>query len=449
MRKWIFNLFFAAILFPGQYLSGQDQEVISRQKDSLILLRLELNQLKMDQEVISMKLDSLISDLIQKKKAAEAESDMQRLIDEANQLAVREKEKEEDISKKFHSGARQQQGLNPNLSLGGDFFGAISSSKNEFISEPGGVSYGNNGFFMREVEVAMEAPLDPFTRGKAFLSVTKEAISIEEAYMEWLNLPLNMNLKIGIFYAEFGLLNRYHDHALPQFDRPRALVNLFSNKGLGGTGLSSSFMLPEIIFADASTLDLTVVRGRSDGDNFSFAENSFLYIGQFKNFYDINQNNYFEFRLSGVAGQNPSAGDNFSYVGSIGFTYKWVPMGREKYRTVDWKTELLYSYRKENTGIIRSKGFYSSVQNKLGARFWIGARIGYSELPYDRAQHEWDYTVNLDFWQSEFVFTRIQYQYNSRNIESMDPAPPGLLPDDHSLIVQVCWAMGPHKHEAY
>ena len=95
--------------------------------------------------------------------------------------------------------------------------------------------------FLREVEVALEAPLDPFTRGKTFISISKDEISIEEAYMEWLNLPLKMNLKIGIFYAEFGPLNRYHDHALPQFDRPRALVNLFSNKGLGGAWVCCKF----------------------------------------------------------------------------------------------------------------------------------------------------------------------------------------------------------------
>jgi hypothetical protein len=449
MNKWYITLITVFIIVPGHFLYSQNNKAVFPDKDSLTQIRLELNQLKNKQEIIDSKLDSLISDLIHKEQVAEAESEMQKLVDEANHLAVVEREREENLSKKFHSGTRQQQGLNPNLSLGGDFFGAISNSKHEFISEPGDVSYGNNGFFMREVEIGMEAPLDPFTRGKAFLSVTKEAISIEEAYMEWLNLPLKMNLKIGIFYPEFGPLNRYHDHALPQFDRPRALVNLFSNSGLEGTGLSSSFMLPEIIFADASTLDLAVVRGTATGDNFSFADNSFLYIGQFKNFYDLTQDSYFEIRLSGAAGRNPSAGCNFSYVGSLGFTYKWVPMGREKYRTLDWKTELLCSYREEDSGTVFSKGFYSTVQDKLNARLWLGARIGYSELPYDHRQHEWDFSINLDFWQSEFVFTRIQYQYNNRNIESTDPSLPGLLPDDHSLVLQVCWAMGPHKHEAY
>jgi len=445
MRKRLLILLIFLIHFPAHFLSAQDQRY---QQDSLILLKKELVQLKSEQTITRAKLDSLLLNICQKEEMVQTEDDLGKLLEEANNLAERQKEEETHLSKKFQSGVRQQQGLNPNISLGGDFFGAVSSAKNDFISDPGDVYYGNNGFFLREVELALESPLDPFTRGKTFISISKEAINIEEAYMEWLNLPLNMNLKIGIFYSEFGPLNRYHDHALPQFDRPRALVNLFSNKGLGGTGLASSFMLPEILFASATTLDLTIINGTNTGENFSFADKGLLYIGQFKNYYDINQNSYFEIRVSGVTGINPSTGENRSYVGSLGLIYKWVPIGREKYRTIDWKTELLYSYRNDISEDIKAKGFYSSIQNKLNAKFWIGGRIGYSELPYDRSQNEWDYSINIDFWQSEFVFTRIQYQYNRRNRYSpLVPLSP--LPDDHSIILQVNWAMGPHKHEAY
>ena len=266
--------------------------------------------------------------------------------------------------------------------------------------------------------------------------------------MEWLNLPLNMILKTGIFRAEFGLLNRYHDHALPQFDKPRALVNLFSNSYLGGTGASLNFLLPRLLSADASSLDIAVFNG---GNDFSFAKgwNSGLtYVAHWKNYYDLSKNSYFEFRISGTMGKNSLSKEYNSYVGSCGLAYKWIPVGREKYRTLDWKTELLYSYREDSIENVRSLGFYSSIQNKLNARFWLSGRIGYSQLPYDSSQHEWDFTACLDFWQSEFVFTRLQYQYNLREINELkDYMVP--LPSNHSVIIQIVWAMGPHKHEAY
>lgn len=449
MKRWFFYCIIILIFIPGSHLKAQDtRAAVQALKDSIDFLKAEIGMLKEQSKNFGLRLDSVAAGRTESTSVTSGNGDISKLMEEAARLSEMEEVKEENVAKKFLSGARQQQGLNPNISLGGDFFGGISSSGSELITDPGDVSYGNNGFYLREVELGLESALDPFTRGKAFISVSKDAISIEEAYMEWLNLPLNMNLKVGIFYSEFGPLNRYHDHALPQFDRPRALVNLFSNKGLGGTGVATSFMLPKLLFADASTLDLSVVRGTETGNSFSFADKSFLYIGQYKNFYDITQNSYFEFRLSGVAGKNPEEEGNHSYVGSLGLSYKWVPMGREKYRTFDWKIELFYSRRTENNLNVNTKGFYSSVQNKLNARFWLGGRLGYSELPFDPDQYEWDYTINLDFWQSEFVFTRLQYQYNRRNFRLAD-FPSADLPSDHSVILQICWAMGPHKHEAY
>jgi len=297
-----------------------------------------------------------------------------------------------------------------------DFFGGVSTSNASSINEPSDISYGNNGFYLREAQLSLVAPLDPFTRGKGFISATPEGFYVDEVYMEWLNLPLNMNLKAGLFKSEFGFLNRYHDHALPQFDRPKVLVNMFGTGGLGGSGIATNFLLPSVI-AHSTSLDVSVIYGSNAQ---TFRPNSLpgvMFTGQFLNYYDLSASSYIEVRLSGATGKNDhSTGDFNSYIGSAGIAYKWAPVGREKYRTLEWKTEFLYGYMEYPEEAHRSKGFYSSIQNKLGARFWLGGRIGYSELPYDPSQYEWDYTLSLDFWQSEFVITRLQYQYNDRSI---------------------------------
>ena len=87
----------------------------------------------------------------------------------------------------------------------------------------------------------------------------------------------------------------------------------------------------------------------------------------------------------------------------------------------DWKTEFLYNIYELPGSNVKSKGFYTSVQNKLNSRFWVGGRIGYSELPYDNKQSEWDFTACVDFWQSEFVFFRLQYQYSSASLTRIRP----------------------------
>ena len=396
--------------------------------------------------MLSSEFDKLKKTIQQKEK----EGDLQKLLNEADRLSQKEKTKELDVSKKFHSGVRSQQGLNPNITVEGDFFAGISSSNNDFITKPGNFSYGNDGFYLRETTVSMVAPLDPFTRGKTFFSYGADGAAVEEAYIEWLNLPLNINLKTGFFFPEFGPFNRYHDHALPQFDRPTALANLFGNENLNGFGAASSILLPKILFADASNLDISVFNGGNDCSFASGWKSGLVYVGHFKNYYDLTKNSYLEFRISGVAGKNDPVLEYNSYIGSLGVIYKWAPVGRSKYRTFDWKSEFLYSSREVSTGTVHSKGFYTSVQNKLSARFWLSGRIGYSELPYNPDEYVWDFTLNLDFWQSDFVFTRLQYQYNSR--EFLLPGNLGIpeyLPNDHCILIQVVWAMGPHKHEAY
>ena len=376
------------------------------------------------------------------------EEELEALMKEADRLSTQQEEVKVDLSKKYFSGVRQQQGLNPNISFGMDFFGGFSTSDAEFVSEPSDLGYGNNGFFLREAQLSLVAPLDPYTRGKAFISAGQSGFSVDEVYLEWLNLPLGMNLKAGMFKSEFGFLNRYHDHALPQFDRPRVLVNSFGTGGLGGTGLAANFLLPPVI-AHATSLDFSAVYGSNPQSFSADSTSGFVFTGQFLNYYDLSASSYLELRISGAAGKNDlPAGDFNTYVGSAGLAYKWAPVGREKYRTLEWKTEFLYGYREYTGGSHRSKGFYTSIHNKLTTRIWLGGRIGYSEIPYDPSQTEWDFTVLFDFWQSEFVLTRFQYQYNDRHMVNRMEIP-GPYPSDHSFIIQVVWAMGPHKHEAY
>ena len=449
MRKRIYILFITSILAPCHFLSGQNQQEILRSlQDSLVLLKKEFLHLKIQNEKINSRLDSLAITLTRKEEETKAEDDLQKLLEDADQLSTRQAKEEIDIAKKFQSGERQQQGLNPNFSVLGDYYSAISSENNKFNQEPSDFTHGYNGIYMRSLELSMVASLDPFTRGKAFLDISHKGLSIEEAYMEIINLPLNMSLKAGVFFPEFGLLNRHHTHALPQFNRPQVCVNYFGLDGFNGMGLALNFLLPRLLFSDATSLDLSLVKANYNNSFMSESPGNLLYVGHLKNYYDLSEASYFEYTFSATGGRNNDLTQNFTWIGSFGIHYKWQPPSKAKYKSSDWRAEIYYGSRETPLGIERSKGFYALFHNKVSARFWFGGRIGYSELPYDASQYIWDYAVNIDFWQSEFVFFRLQYQYNNRDVFNIMNEPV-IYPSDHAVLLQVSWAMGPHKHEAY
>ncbi|MDZ7738287.1 MAG: ABC transporter C-terminal domain-containing protein [Bacteroidales bacterium] len=421
-------LFTFLLVFSCGLVSAQEKTIIDTTEYNKLLKRIEKLEAKLESK--------------------DKEDELASLLEDADMLSDKEKADKRNVSKKFHSGVRQQQGLNPNISVLGDFFASASSVDAENISEPGDRNHGSNGLFMRSLEMSFVSALDPFARGKAFLDITEEGVSIEEAYMEILNLPLNTSLKAGVFFPEFGLLNRHHTHALPQFDRPRAAVNYFGLDGFNGMGGALNIMLPRILFSDASSFDISVI---NINDNMSYSSDksvNMAYVAHWKNYYDISDASYFEYTLSGIAGRDDNIAQTNTYVTSLGLHYKWQPPGTAKYKSFDWMTELYYGFNETPFGIVRSKGFYSLVHRKINSRMWIGGRVGYSEMPYDNSQYEWDYTVNFDFWQSEFVFYRIQYQYNSRSIAYL-PESAGAYPSHHSVVLQFSWAMGPHKHDAY
>ncbi len=388
-------------------------------------------------------LQSRLKTLEKERRKEKQKAEMDALLQAASELAQKEKKQGNKLTRVFRGGQRQLQALNPNISLTGDFFGSLTSSDQESIVRGGAFSDGRNTLYLREAEFHIIAPLDPYTRGKFFLGIPghgEASLSdmIGEAYMEWLNLPANMNLKIGKFNAQFGLLNRWHDHGLPQVDRPKPLLHLFGMENFGSTGIAANFLLPGL-WAHSNELDIEILTG-GDGITFDSHPENVIAVSRLKNYFDLTRNTYLEIGLSGAHGHNCQASGKKTTLGNVDFTVKWSPAGRAHYRTIEFRNEFFYSHRETPDGTLKRNGFYSYLSNKMGARHWVGVRYAYSELPTAlEKEHEWDISPYIDFWQSEFVFARLQYSYTHRSYDD----------NDHAVFLQTVWSMGPHKHESY
>ena len=357
---------------------------------------------------------------------------------------------------------RSQQALNPEISFLGD------------VSYDWSDSDIQDQFVIRAVEIGFEAPLDPFTRFKGFLAAHQEPpvlefataveeahgveVELEEAYMDWVALPGNTGVRVGRFRQRFGTLNRWHPHALSSTDVPFALTNLFGHEGLTGIGVGVSWVLPGFW---ATTHSLAVEITNPDNE-VAFAGADFsdpAYLLRYTGFYDFGHDSYLEIGLNGTDGPNDEQSDGRTTIASIDINYVWEPAASGRYRGFELRGEYFHSgFEDASTPgaeqTFRTDSYYVYLVWKVARQWQLGLRFDDAELPSPRSEtasglflaglREQAVTPFVTFWQSEYVRLRLQYQHADRDFTG----PQGPENDDR-VWLQVTWAAGPHKHEAY
>ena len=150
--------------------------------------------------------------------------------------------------------ARAFQSLNPDVSaiVDGDvgyFSAAPYSLAGDDPELRGPHSEHPAGFAVQEVEVALQAVVDPYLRGDVFLTIPNlSGLEVEEAMLTTTGLPGGLQVKAGTFRSAFGRQNGQHLH-LQDFTR-RPLINeaFLGGDGLRAPGLQLSWLVPVPFF---------------------------------------------------------------------------------------------------------------------------------------------------------------------------------------------------------
>jgi len=343
-----------------------------------------------------------------------------------------------DTSTTFASGERMQPQLNPELSVTGDVFLVGGDNLRE-------------EFQLAGAELDLQSDLDPYTRMHVVVGFHGEAAheekaehehsggEVEEAYLTWLHLPSSLTLTVGKKRQQFGILNRWHAHALDQADLPWVLTESFGDHGLVGTGVSVDWLMPSL-WAEVNELTVEV----SNGDNeTAFAGSDWerpSLVARLKSYWDLSEDAYFELGLDAAHGAADSDGDLWNDFLALDATYNWNPAGHTVYQDVTVRGMLLHARRELGPGETReSWGGYLYGQGKLSRRWIAGARFDWVEDQLVSDQRRWGITPYLTFWQSEFVRLRGQLTHLDDNVTG----------SDRQFVLQATFAAGPHKHESY
>jgi hypothetical protein len=323
---------------------------------------------------------------------------------------------------RFIGRERNQAQLNPEIGVTGDIRGYATAH---------GVQRDN--FDPREFEIGFQSALDPYSHTKIFVSIEGGVASLEEGYAYWTGLPGRVRLDVGKFRQQFGELNRWHLHAVPETEYPLVLTSYLGEDGLAGTGISLYRA-----FGGFGTHELVAQVTRSASDVELFGDGSRpTYLAHLLNFWQLGRSAYMQIGGTALYGTNPDSALR-TRVGGVEFRVTWRPPARALYREWTLRGELL-ALQKHVAGAGPTRlGGYVSTTYKLNQRFIAGVRYDYVESP---AIGEITRQVipSLTMWQSEWVFLRAQYQW--QRVASATAT--------HQIALQAVWAIGPHKHETY
>lgn len=395
------------------------------------------------QESDSTKITQL-EERIKKLEEKIEQDELEKLLNEAETVANKQEEKKE--TKEFKSGQRSLQAINPEISVVGDMYGQYIANDNSFTEDL------RSGAFFRVLGLHLESNLDPFSFTKVALEFTPAGFELGEAYLTWTQIFPSVGLTAGKFRQQFGVVNRWHVHALDQFEFPLALTTILGEEGLNQIGLSFDWTMPSII-SNANLLTLQITNGQNEqlfsGDMFSFPA-GLLHL---KNYWDLSRDTYLELGLTGMLGKNNQRGyddegnlileeSRLTALGGLDLTVFWEPLNQARYHSLLWRTEFYYANKELLNGRIKAFGGYSYLEYKLDLQWQVGTRLDYTQ-PFETnnsSKYSWQIVPYITWWQSNWVRFRLQYNYlNGTEISTAQ----------NTIRLQIVFAAGPHKHDRY
>ncbi|HKR62091.1 MAG TPA: hypothetical protein VJZ00_00050 [Thermoanaerobaculia bacterium] len=317
--------------------------------------------------------------------------------------------------------------LNPDISAIGNFLGHAGDVNTLDERAPAELD---------EAELALEAFIDPYAKGKFFISITPEEVDVEEGYAQFIALPFGLTAKAGKTKATFGKANTWHTHTRPWVDQPLMVSRFLGDEGLADVGLSVSKDIanPFHTFVEATG---EVYSGNVDGAFGRVNQNDLFYNAHLKVFRDLTENSNLEVGTSLARGTLPPDEDGLDLghnrLAGVDVTYRWKPLSRSIYNSFIGRFEGLANRRGDFDRNLY--GYYASADYQFAQRWFAGVRFDSADrvVDLDRANDR-GISGTLTFWPSEF--SQIRGQFRRTRL--------GTGPTFNELLLQLQFAIGAH-----
>lgn len=291
--------------------------------------------------------------------------------------------------------------FNPDMSVIANFLGVAGKNANN--TDP--------AMSLSEVEVSLQAVVDPYARADFFLSATPGGLSVEEGFITFTALPGDFQMKVGKLRAQFGKVNAQHTHALPYADRPLVSQNLVGGEdGIDDSGISVSRLIP----AGGLFLEATGEVFSGTSGVFQSPQRSKLnYVGRLRAYRDITEGSNIDLGASAAFGPTNIGPEANKTLFGIDATFHYRPLRRAIYTKFQARTELIWSRQDAavSTGVQqKSFGWYALAEYQFARRWYSGVRVDRSARALDMTLTDSGQSAFLTYWPSEFSQIRGQYR---------------------------------------
>ncbi len=345
--------------------------------------------------------------------------------------------------------------LNPEMRVEGNI---VADRTNGPKRSPGAEGFPSNRMSIPNVELGFRAAVDPFANFEAIISgqhlleigdggdrELAADVELEEAFLTFPRLPLQLLAKLGRMRTSFGEFSDSDPAEIPEIDAPNIVVQLFGEQGEGwtDTGFNVNYQFGNP-WSDKTTHLAWL--GLYNGDNeVAFhggqADRPVLFA-RFETFRELGTRSGAELGLSFARGYTngidettgePHPGALRSQLANIHFQYAWQHPVLTAYKGFNFLGELYHSDAEDLViGNLNAWGTYALAEYHFAREWFIGARLDYVDgCPFRNSlcnaesfansekeledRREWAVSPILTYKPSRYLNLRAQYKHTNRN----------------------------------
>ncbi len=297
--------------------------------------------------------------------------------------------------------------LMPDISAIASFAAAWNDYDVETLSPRAGpyAPQDKPAFLFEELEVGLQAVIDPYARASIFIAFTPSEVAVEEAFLATTSLPGGLEVKAGKLFSPFGRINGQHPHTWDFPDAPLARGRVLAEEVLSGPGVDVAWLAPLPWFAELHLAAQDTAPAEGDDERFTG-------VVRLAQFFPLGEETTLAVGLS--AARRDEGPGQFRDLGGADLYLRWRPLvGRS---AVTLQGEL---FTRKLRGVPDAG---EAAWGAYGQAFWrAGAHAGLG-LRYDQAPAAGDSAPGTErrwsalgtWFLSEFQRLRLQVSHDRR-----------------------------------